>query len=382
MLLEYTQAKRLPAPQYKVISKTGTENVPVFTVVCNIGQTSQSDPCKASNKKRAEQLAAHDLLVKLGIVKKSVGEAATEIASASQKPYISQLIELVQQRRWSAPTYEQVDKTGTDNAPTFTVICSVTTHRGDKESDPCQGPSLKVAKDLAAKNLLEKLGGLRVEAKAPSASEGELLCDGPLYASLAREPIDGNYRGVLRGMVFGTSGVTALHSTVKSADQKSFIATYSIKVRGRRWYANGEPQSNKQLAFRSAAQKLFERIKHLFTEEDLAPVPGSPAEGDGVPVDRGHSRFSQDPPDGDYYGHLLNLCRHLRDKLQVADFDHSFSTQEAGDGSHQLVQVCSMKVTMLGVTYSAKSDPEECRTKKDAKRDAAKKLFRQISVNL
>jgi len=65
-LQEVAHEKNLPAPIYSELSKTGTEHEPIYCMQVSIeGLEPQSGVGR--NKKLAEQLAAHKMLVKLGV---------------------------------------------------------------------------------------------------------------------------------------------------------------------------------------------------------------------------------------------------------------------------------------------------------------------------
>jgi ribonuclease-3 len=60
MLQEWAQARGLPLPRYEVISREGPAHAPVFVISVHVGEHSGTG--SAGSKRRAEQLAAQDVL--------------------------------------------------------------------------------------------------------------------------------------------------------------------------------------------------------------------------------------------------------------------------------------------------------------------------------
>lgn len=64
-LQEYLQARRLPLPEYKVVSITGEEHAQTFTVECHTTLVSEAVLASANSRRRAEQRAAQIIIEKL-----------------------------------------------------------------------------------------------------------------------------------------------------------------------------------------------------------------------------------------------------------------------------------------------------------------------------
>jgi ribonuclease-3 len=65
-LQEWLQARKLPLPDYRLISTSGAAHAQVFHVACNIGgKQALSGNGKGKNRRLAEQNAAHDVLRQL-----------------------------------------------------------------------------------------------------------------------------------------------------------------------------------------------------------------------------------------------------------------------------------------------------------------------------
>lgn len=64
-LQEHLQSKKLPLPEYTLINVTGEEHDQVFYVRCEIGDLKQSTEGHAETRRKAEQIAAKQLLQKI-----------------------------------------------------------------------------------------------------------------------------------------------------------------------------------------------------------------------------------------------------------------------------------------------------------------------------
>lgn len=67
-LQEYMQAKRQPLPEYQVVSIEGDPHDPTFRVHCTISLIEEPFVGVASNRRKAEQIAAETALEQLGIL--------------------------------------------------------------------------------------------------------------------------------------------------------------------------------------------------------------------------------------------------------------------------------------------------------------------------
>lgn len=70
-LQEYQQANKLSLPKYEVIKVTGATNEQLFTVACSVPECSEVVSAMGSSRRAAEQQAATELLIKLGLEEKS-----------------------------------------------------------------------------------------------------------------------------------------------------------------------------------------------------------------------------------------------------------------------------------------------------------------------
>lgn len=66
-LQEYQQANKLSLPKYEVTKVTGATNKQLFTVTCSVPEYPDEVVATGSSRRSAEQQAAADLLVKLGL---------------------------------------------------------------------------------------------------------------------------------------------------------------------------------------------------------------------------------------------------------------------------------------------------------------------------
>ena len=66
-LQEYLQGQQKSLPRYQVVQTSGKSHDQVFTVSCELGDPGLSSEGKGSSRKKAEQLAAHNILQMLGV---------------------------------------------------------------------------------------------------------------------------------------------------------------------------------------------------------------------------------------------------------------------------------------------------------------------------
>jgi len=64
-LQEWLQARSLPPPDYRLLEASGAEHAQVFQVVCEIESLSVSVPGSGTSRRRAEQAAAGEVLVRI-----------------------------------------------------------------------------------------------------------------------------------------------------------------------------------------------------------------------------------------------------------------------------------------------------------------------------
>lgn len=74
-LQEYQQANKMSLPKYEVTKITGATNEQLFTVTCTVPECSEIVTAMGSSRRAAEQSAAAELLVKLGLEKSSWASA-------------------------------------------------------------------------------------------------------------------------------------------------------------------------------------------------------------------------------------------------------------------------------------------------------------------
>ncbi len=70
-LQEYQQANKLSLPKYEVVKVTGATNEQLFTVACSVPEWPETVSATGSSRRAAEQQAASELLIKLGLEKTS-----------------------------------------------------------------------------------------------------------------------------------------------------------------------------------------------------------------------------------------------------------------------------------------------------------------------
>src|SRR5690554_880392 len=68
---EYQQANTLTLPNYEVIKVTGATNEQLFTVACSVPEYPEVVSAMGSSRRAAEQQAATELLIKLGLEEES-----------------------------------------------------------------------------------------------------------------------------------------------------------------------------------------------------------------------------------------------------------------------------------------------------------------------
>jgi ribonuclease-3 len=66
-LQEYLQGQQKSLPRYQVVQTSGKSHDQVFTVSCELGDPGLCSEGKGSSRKKAEQLAAHNILQMLGV---------------------------------------------------------------------------------------------------------------------------------------------------------------------------------------------------------------------------------------------------------------------------------------------------------------------------
>ena len=66
-LQEYLQGQQKSLPRYQVVQTSGKSHDQVFTVSCELGDSGLCSEGKGSSRKKAEQLAAHNILQMLGV---------------------------------------------------------------------------------------------------------------------------------------------------------------------------------------------------------------------------------------------------------------------------------------------------------------------------
>ena len=66
-LQEYLQGQQKSLPRYQVVQTSGKSHDQVFTVSCELGDPDLCSEGKGSSRKKAEQLAAHNILQMLGV---------------------------------------------------------------------------------------------------------------------------------------------------------------------------------------------------------------------------------------------------------------------------------------------------------------------------
>jgi ribonuclease-3 len=66
-LQEYLQGQQKSLPRYQVVQTSGKSHDQVFTVSCDLGDPGLCSEGKGSSRKKAEQLAAHNILQMLGV---------------------------------------------------------------------------------------------------------------------------------------------------------------------------------------------------------------------------------------------------------------------------------------------------------------------------
>lgn len=70
-LQEYQQANKMSLPKYQVTKITGATNEQLFTVTCTVPECSETVSATGNSRRAAEQSAAAELLIKLGLEKLS-----------------------------------------------------------------------------------------------------------------------------------------------------------------------------------------------------------------------------------------------------------------------------------------------------------------------
>lgn len=153
MLNEMQQTGRISSISFKEAGMSGTSHEPEFTIVATAtrrGQTFMGEG-KASNKKAAKQLAAADVLQKLGYEVDVEDQVSTSVYTAEETA-VSYLNRYAQQNGCRMPVYTDGDRKGPDHCPTFVVNV---TFRGKTASG--SGASKKEAKEKAAKKLMGML---------------------------------------------------------------------------------------------------------------------------------------------------------------------------------------------------------------------------------
>lgn len=63
-LQEWAQARKLPPPQYELVSRSGPDHAPVFTILARL-ENGETQEASATSKRQAEQAAAGALLARL-----------------------------------------------------------------------------------------------------------------------------------------------------------------------------------------------------------------------------------------------------------------------------------------------------------------------------
>lgn len=66
-LQEFQQANKLSLPKYEVVKVTGATNEQLFTVECSVPELSETVSATGGSRRAAEQQAASELLIKLGL---------------------------------------------------------------------------------------------------------------------------------------------------------------------------------------------------------------------------------------------------------------------------------------------------------------------------
>ncbi|GEM_PF-783007 len=153
-------------PSYQ-FTRSGPSHQPLITCDCKLETPGGpiSAPGAGTNKKVAKQMASKSILMMLS-------EKALYFNNLSARPdaeiqrnnYISQLNEICQQNSWGAAVYE-FEQSGLSHQPVFTCVVTVETPNGGKYTTGI-GPSKKVAKQMAAKNLVKEKMAEVAAAKA------------------------------------------------------------------------------------------------------------------------------------------------------------------------------------------------------------------------
>lgn len=191
-LLQELCMRRGISPKYDLLQIEGAVHEPTFVYRVTVGEFTASG--SGQSKKKAKHAAAKavlDIIIHGGgpvpapgggegaenaatspVVHGNGSDAATTAAQRSTMivtPYddgipgnpVGQLQELSMTRRWPPPTYELVSEDGFPHERTFSMACTIATHK-----EVGTGKSKKLAKRQAAHNMLQKLSDLPQDQSA------------------------------------------------------------------------------------------------------------------------------------------------------------------------------------------------------------------------
>ncbi|HLC58167.1 MAG TPA: RNB domain-containing ribonuclease [Candidatus Nanoarchaeia archaeon] len=182
------------------------------------GKTYTSGVSRSVNKKLSEQLAAVSLLSRITGIDVSLvnelhkggggepeinGERGNLEGRVLTGNYKGILQEACNKNRWRNPVYS-LAVSGESHRPEFRVIAEIECNGKSYQSDPGVGPSRKYAEQLAAANLLQKLG----ESEHLQQDPPEVLVYGGDYVSALNTLIQRRHTGRPTYLIYEKKGET------------------------------------------------------------------------------------------------------------------------------------------------------------------------------